>query len=91
MLTQQKWLALPEEQRLSLKNYVVDLILEYSAAEQLSRSAHNILAKCNAVLVQVVKYEWNGGWRSFIHDICDSSTKSTGICENNFAILKMLS
>jgi len=30
-LTQQKWLALPLEQRDLLKNYIVDMILQYAA------------------------------------------------------------
>jgi len=88
---QQKWLALPEDQRISLKNYIVDLILKYSSAESLSKPMHNILSKCNSILVQIVKYEWNTSWRSFINDICESSTKDMNICENNFYILKMLS
>lgn len=91
LLMQQKWLALPEDQELSLKNYIVDLILQYSSVEQLTKSMHNILSKCNSVLVQIVKYEWNSSWRSFINDICESSTKNMSICENNFYILKMLS
>lgn len=88
---QQKWLALPEDQRSSLKGYVVELILQYSAIENLSKSMHNILSKFNSILVQIVKYEWNTTWRTFINDICASSTKDMNVCENNFYILKMLS
>lgn len=51
----------------------------------------NILSKCNSILIQIVKYEWNTTWRSFINDICSSSVKDMNICENNFSILKMLS
>lgn len=51
----------------------------------------NILSKCNSILIQIVKYEWNTTWRSFINDICTSSVKDMNICENNFSILKMLS
>ena len=51
----------------------------------------NILSKANSVLVQIVKYEWNTTWTSFIKDICSSSLKDMNICENNFSILKMLS
>jgi len=39
-----------------LKSYIVDLILEYGAMEGLSKSMHNILSKCNSILVQIVKY-----------------------------------
>jgi exportin-1 len=74
-----------------LRGYVVELILQYSGVENLPRSMHNILSKFNSILVQIVKYEWNSTWRSFINDICESSTKNMNICENNFYILKMLS
>ncbi len=50
-----------------------------------------ILSKCNCVLIQIVKYEWNTTWPSFIHDICAASVDNMNICENNLSILKMLS
>lgn len=55
-LIQQKWYALPEDQRESIKNYIVNLVLEYGAVEGLSKSLHNILSKANSTLVQIVKY-----------------------------------
>jgi exportin-1 len=80
LLIKQKWLALPEDQRTSLRGYVVELILQYSAVDNLPKSIHNILSKFNSILVQIVKYEWNSTWRSFINDICESSTKNMNIC-----------
>lgn len=65
--------------------------MEYGALETISKSMHNILSKCNSILVQIVKYEWNTTWKSFINDICSSSINNPNICENNFYILKMLS
>lgn len=91
MLIQQKWLALPEDQRGSLKAYIIDNILQLSAIDNLSKTMHNILSKCNSILVQIVKYEWKTSWVTFINDICESSMKNMNICENNFYILKMLS
>lgn len=79
-LTQQKWLALPLEQRDLLKNYIVDMILQYAAVLNLERPMQNILSKCNSILIQIVKYEWNSTWRSFINDICSSSVKDMNIC-----------
>jgi len=49
-------MALPDEQRNSLKSYVIDLILQYSGQENLQKSAQNILSKFNSILVQIVKY-----------------------------------
>lgn len=69
----------------------MDLILQYSAVDNLARPLQTILSKCNTILIQIVKYEWNTTWRSFIQDICQSSLNNMNICENNFNILKMLS
>lgn len=41
--------------------------------------------------MQIVKYEWNTTWKSFIGDICNASVKDMNICQNNFEILKILS
>ena len=87
----QKWFVLPEEQRDSLKSYIVNIVLEYGGLENISKPMQNILSKANSVLVQIVKYEWNTTWTSFINDICSASLKDMNICENNFSILKMLS
>jgi len=55
--------------------------------ESISKSMQNILSKANSTLVQIVKYEWNTTWKSFINDICSASVKDMNICENNFYIL----
>ena len=57
----------------------------------MARPLQTILSKCNSILIQIVKYEWNSTWRSFIQDICQSSLNNMNVCENNFSILKMLS
>ncbi len=66
-------------------------MLELGAVENLPKSLHNILSKANSTLVQIVKYEWNTTWKSFITDICNASVKDMNICQNNFEILKILS
>ena len=76
---------------MQLRNLVVARVIELGSLEGLPKSKLNILAKLNAVLVQIVKYEWNNHWTTFIPDICDASSKNQNICENNFSILKMLS
>ena len=67
------------------------MVLEYGAIENLPKILHNILSKANSTLVQIVKYEWNTTWKSFITDICSASVKDMNICQNNFEILKILS
>lgn len=76
---------------MQLRNFVVGRVIELGSLEGLPKTRQNILAMLNAVLVQIVKYEWNGSWSTFIPDICEASGKNQNICENNFSILKMLS
>ena len=66
-------------------------MLQYAAVENLSKPLQNILSKCNSILIQIVKYEWNTTWTNFINEICSASMKDMNICENNFYVLKMLS
>ena len=79
-IIQQKWFALPKDQRESLKSYIVNVVIEYGAIENISRQMHNILSKANSVLVQIVKYEWNTTWTTFINDICSASLKDMNLC-----------
>jgi exportin-1 len=51
----------------------------------------SLLSKANSILVQIVKYEWNTTWKSFIPDICAASKTDLNLCQNNLSILKMLS
>ena len=76
---------------MQLRSFVVSRVIELGSLEALPKTRQNILAMLNAVLVQIVKYEWNKSWNTFIPDICDASGKNMNICENNFSILKMLS
>ncbi|RCH87432.1 Karyopherin transporter, partial [Rhizopus stolonifer] len=43
------------------------------------------------VLVQILKQEWPHNWPSFIPEIIASSKTNLSLCENNMAILKLLS
>ena len=49
------------------------------------------MTKLNVILVQIVKQEWPHNWPSFISDIVNSSKTNESLCENNLAILKLLS
>lgn len=40
-------------------------------------------------LIQIVKHEWPGKWRSFIPDLVKAAKTSETICENCMAILKV--
>ncbi|EFN77629.1 Exportin-1 [Harpegnathos saltator] len=49
------------------------------------------LNKLNMILVQVLKREWPKNWESFIGDIVGASKTNESLCQNNMAILKLLS
>lgn len=50
-----------------------------------------LLNKLNLILVQVLKQEWPKNWPTFISELVASSRTSIPLCENNMAILKLLS
>lgn len=47
--------------------------------------------KLNLVLVSILKQEWPHNWPTFINEIVSSCHASLSICENNMAILRLLS
>ena len=49
------------------------------------------IGKLNMILVQILKYEWPKNWPSFVGDIVMSSRMNEFLCQNNMAILKLLS
>jgi exportin-1 len=49
------------------------------------------LNKLNLVLVSILKQEWPHNWPNFINEIVSASHASITICENNMAILRLLS
>ena len=56
-----------------------------------STERNNCLTKSNQVLVEIIKKEWNSGWKTAISDLVKSSYNSPDICRNNLQILKELS
>jgi exportin-1 len=90
-LIQTRWNALPREQCEGIKNYIVTLIIRYSSEEASMKQERILLNKLNLILVQVLKQEWPKNWPTFISELISSSRTSISLCENNMAILKLLS
>ncbi|KAL1923674.1 uncharacterized protein VTP21DRAFT_8654 [Calcarisporiella thermophila] len=88
---QTRWKTLPNEQRIGIRNYVVSVILKVSSDESMLHSQRTYITKLNMVLVQILKQEWPHNWPTFISEIISSSRTSLPVCENNLAILKLLS
>ncbi|KAJ3042300.1 Karyopherin transporter [Rhizophlyctis rosea] len=90
-LIKQMWKALPAEERDGIKNYIVQVVIEYSSTEQALTANRHLLSKLNLTLVQILKQEWPHNWPTFIPEIVSSSKNSLSLCENNMVILKLLS
>ncbi|KAJ1939667.1 Karyopherin transporter, partial [Linderina pennispora] len=66
-------------------------ILKTASTEQSLRQNRVFLNKINLSLVQILKQEWPHNWPSFIPEIVQTSRSNLSLCENNMAILKLLS
>lgn len=76
---------------IGIRNFVVNLIIEHSKSEEKLKSERAFLNKLNLVLVSILKQEWPHNWPTFINEIISSCHTSLSICENNMAILRLLS
>lgn len=74
-----------------IRNFVVGMIIELSKSEENLRRERAFLNKLNLVLVSILKQEWPHNWPTFINEIITSCHTSLSICENNMAILRLLS
>ncbi|ORZ36332.1 CRM1 C terminal-domain-containing protein [Catenaria anguillulae PL171] len=91
-LIQTKWKVLPEDARTGIKGFIVQRVISTSQTEAtLSRDDRQFLGKLNLVLVQILKQEWPHNWPNFIPELVSASRTSVPLCENNMAILKLLS
>lgn len=70
---------------------MVNFIIQTSGSEESLKSQRTLLNKLNLVLVSILKQEWPTNWPTFINEIISSCHSSLPICENNMAILRLLS
>ncbi|KAJ2309257.1 Karyopherin transporter, partial [Coemansia sp. Cherry 401B] len=90
-LIQTKWKILDEDPRNGIKNFTLNLIVELASSEESLRQNKVFLSKLNLILVQILKQDWPQKWPDFIPDIVATSRTNLALCENNMAILKLLS
>lgn len=76
---------------LGIRNFVVNFIIQSSSAEESLKSQRTFINKLNLVLVSILKQEWPHNWPTFINEIIASCHTNLSICENNMAILRLLS
>ncbi|KAK5116681.1 Exportin-1 [Meristemomyces frigidus] len=86
-----RWKVLPRDQCQGIRNFVVNFIIQQSSTEENLRKERALLNKLNLVLVSILKQEWPHNWPTFINEIISSCRESLPICENNMAILRLLS
>ncbi|MCJ1255722.1 Karyopherin transporter [Lignoscripta atroalba] len=86
-----RWKVLPREQCQGIRNFVVNFIIQSSSSEENLKTERTFLNKLNLVLVSILKQEWPHNWPSFINEIISSCHTNLSICENNMAILRLLS
>eukprot|EP00795_Rhopilema_esculentum_P002799 gene2799-1022_t len=86
-----RWKILPLEQREGIKKYVVGLVIKLSSSAATLESEKTYLNKLNVILVQIVKREWPKNWPTFISDIVGASRTNESLCQNNMAVLRLLS
>ncbi|CAG8461263.1 7509_t:CDS:10 [Paraglomus brasilianum] len=84
-----RWKILPAEQRMGIRNFIVNIIIDTSENEKTLRSEKTYLNKLNLILI--LKQEWPHNWPQFIPEIVNTGRANLNICENNMAILKLLS
>ncbi|EGX44708.1 Karyopherin transporter [Orbilia oligospora] len=88
---QTRWKILPKDQCQGIRNFVVNFIIQSSSSEDLLKQNKTLINKLNLVLVNILKQEWPHNWPSFIPEIVQSCRTNLSICENNMAILRLLS
>ncbi|KAI4191214.1 MAG: hypothetical protein L6R41_000261 [Letrouitia leprolyta] len=86
-----RWKVLPRDQCQGIRNFVVGFIIQSSSSEESLRTQRTFLNKLNLVLVSILKQEWPHNWPTFINEIISSCHTSLSVCENNMAILRLLS
>ena len=74
-----------------IRNFVVNIIIQTSNSEESLKTQRTFLNKLNLVLVSILKQDWPQNWPTFINEIISSCHTNLSICENNMAILRLLS
>ncbi|CCJ30919.1 unnamed protein product [Pneumocystis jirovecii] len=86
-----RWKILPREHCQGIRNFVVAIMIKTSSDEATLHKEKQYLNKLNLTLVQILKQEWPKNWPTFIPEIVNASKTNLSLCENNMAVLKLLS
>lgn len=86
-----RWKILPREHCQGIRNFVVAIMIKTSSDETTFHKEKQYLNKLNLIFVQILKQEWPKHWPTFITEIVNASKTNLSLCENNMAVLKLLS
>lgn len=90
-LIQYRWKMIPEEERIGIRNFIVNMIISLCNDEAEFETQRALINKIDLTLVSILKQEWPHNWPEFIPEIVASSRSSYNVCENNMIVLKLLS
>jgi len=76
---------------IGIRNFVVGFIIQASSTPESLIQQRLLINKLNLVLVSILKQDWPHDWPDFINEIISSCRTNFSICENNMAILRLLS
>ncbi|KAI3404076.2 CRM1 [Candida oxycetoniae] len=89
-LIQFRWKTIPEDERVGIRNFVVNMIISLCNNESEFETQRALINKIDLTLVSILKQEWPHNWSEFVPEIVASSRSSFNVCENNMIILKLL-
>ena len=89
----ERWNLLDENSKLSLRNFLVTLLIRYVTDNNFYSNPQNsfVINKLNILIVIIAKNEWTTTWPNFISELCNSSKSDPNLCENNMKLLILLS
>ncbi|CAL1208906.1 Exportin-1 [Candida parapsilosis] len=90
-LIQYRWKMIPEEERIGIRNFIVNMIISLCNDETEFETQRALINKIDLTLVSILKQEWPHNWPEFIPEVVASSRSSYNVCENNMIVLKLLS
>ncbi|KII72118.1 Exportin-1 [Thelohanellus kitauei] len=90
-LVKTRWKLLPSEQRIGIRDYLVQQIILVGSNTEAAQQRKLYLNKLLCSLVEILKFEWPRRWPEFLDEIVQSSKLNDSICLVNMKILRLLS
>lgn len=89
-LVHSRWKLLPSEQRIGIRDYIVQQVILVGSDSDQVRARKLYLNKLLCLLVEILKHEWPRRWPEFLEEIVQSSKINISIALVNMKILRLL-